>query len=85
VAIVIVLIIPYSVTAVGGTTNVPEVAVSRFFSGGGFSDYVSEFYCSDGTPSDYLFKFKRPAYQEQAVQDYLKALPKGTYAGLFNP
>ena len=30
-----------SVTAVGGTTNVPEVAVTRFFSGGGFSNYVS--------------------------------------------
>ncbi|KAF8239071.1 subtilisin-like protein [Tricholoma matsutake] len=29
---------PY-VTAVGGTANVPEVAVSRFFSGGGFSNY----------------------------------------------
>ena len=30
-----------SVTTVGGTTNVPEVAVTRFFSGGGFSNYVS--------------------------------------------
>ena len=29
-----------SVTAVGGTTHIPEVAVSRFFSGGGFSNYV---------------------------------------------
>jgi hypothetical protein len=29
-----------SVTSVGGTANIPEVAVSRFFSGGGFSDYV---------------------------------------------
>ncbi|KAG5721923.1 hypothetical protein E4T56_gene14935, partial [Termitomyces sp. T112] len=28
---------PY-VTTVGGTTNIPEVAVSRFFSGGGFSN-----------------------------------------------
>ncbi|KAJ2930578.1 hypothetical protein H1R20_g6516, partial [Candolleomyces eurysporus] len=27
------------VTSVGGTQSVPEVAVSRFFSGGGFSDY----------------------------------------------
>ncbi|KAF9450673.1 subtilisin-like protein [Macrolepiota fuliginosa MF-IS2] len=56
------------VTAVGGTTNVPEVAVSRFFSGGGFSDY-----------------FERPAYQDKVVQNYLNALPKGTYEGLFNP
>ena len=29
-----------SVTSVGGTQSIPEVAVSRFFSGGGFSDYV---------------------------------------------
>ncbi|KAF4619781.1 hypothetical protein D9613_004978 [Agrocybe pediades] len=29
---------PY-VTAVGGTAHIPEVAVSRFFSGGGFSNY----------------------------------------------
>jgi tripeptidyl-peptidase-1 len=57
------------VTAVGGTTNInPEVAVSRFFSGGGFSNY-----------------FDRPFYQEEVVEEYLKALPKGTYAGLFNP
>ncbi|KAF9464794.1 subtilisin-like protein [Collybia nuda] len=58
---------PY-VTTVGGTTNIPEVAVSRFFSGGGFSDY-----------------FPRPDYQKKAVGDYLAALPKGTYEGLFNP
>jgi len=56
------------VTSVGGTVNIPEVAVSRFFSGGGFSDY-----------------FKRPPYQERAVHDYLKSLPKGTYKDLFNP
>ncbi|KAG6861868.1 hypothetical protein C0995_011165 [Termitomyces sp. Mi166 len=30
---------PAAVTAVGGTTNIPEVAVSRFFSGGGFSNH----------------------------------------------
>ncbi|KAG6845430.1 hypothetical protein H0H87_009337 [Tephrocybe sp. NHM501043] len=29
---------PY-VTSVGGTVGVPEVAVTRFYSGGGFSDY----------------------------------------------
>ncbi|KAF9478384.1 tripeptidyl peptidase A [Pholiota conissans] len=56
------------VTSVGGTASVPEVAVSRFFSGGGFSDY-----------------FARPLYQEVAVSQYLASLPKGTYAGLFNP
>ena len=33
---------PISVTTVGGTQFInPEVAVSRYFSGGGFSDYVS--------------------------------------------
>ncbi|GLB34136.1 putative tripeptidyl peptidase [Lyophyllum shimeji] len=56
------------VTSVGGTQNVPEIAVSRFFSGGGFSDY-----------------FPRPWYQDKVVEKYLKALPKGTYEGLFNP
>ena len=30
-----------SVTTVGATTSVPEVAVSSFFSSGGFSNYVS--------------------------------------------
>ncbi|PFH49233.1 hypothetical protein AMATHDRAFT_48849 [Amanita thiersii Skay4041] len=30
---------PASVTSVGGTQHFPEVAVTRFFSGGGFSDY----------------------------------------------
>jgi tripeptidyl-peptidase-1 len=56
------------VTAVGGTTHFPEVAVSAFFSGGGFSNY-----------------FSRPSYQDKDVPAYLATLPKGTYAGLFNP
>ncbi|KAF8914258.1 subtilisin-like protein [Gymnopilus junonius] len=57
------------VTAVGGTNHIPETAVSRFFSGGGFSNY-----------------FARPAYQDKVVTEYLaKSLPKGRYAGLFNP
>ncbi|KAF8655338.1 hypothetical protein AX16_003111 [Volvariella volvacea WC 439] len=60
---------PAAVTSVGGTVNVaPEIAVTRFFSGGGFSDY-----------------FPRPAYQDKAVKKFLKTLPKGTYADLFNP
>ncbi|KAF8969345.1 peptidase S8/S53 domain-containing protein [Flammula alnicola] len=46
----------------------PEVAVSRFFSGGGFSNF-----------------FARPSYQDKDVPAYLDTLPKGTYAGLFNP
>lgn len=57
------------VTAVGATTQTaPEVAVSDFFSGGGFSNF-----------------FARPSYQDKDVTNYLKTLPKGTYAGLFNP
>jgi len=33
----------FSVTSVGGTENIqPEVAVSRFYSGGGFSNYVCD-------------------------------------------
>ncbi|KAF9266299.1 tripeptidyl peptidase A [Marasmius fiardii PR-910] len=55
---------PY-VTAVGGTANIPEVAVD--FSGGGFSKY-----------------FAQPTYQTDAVNAYLKKLPRGTYKGLFN-
>ncbi|KAG6910769.1 hypothetical protein DXG01_007656 [Tephrocybe rancida] len=59
---------PASVTSVGGTVHYPEEAVSRFFSGGGFSDY-----------------FPRPWYQEKAAGDYVKALGKETYKGLYNP
>ncbi|KAJ7437142.1 peptidase S8/S53 domain-containing protein [Mycena galericulata] len=54
------------VTAVGGTTFIPETGI--FFSGGGFSNY-----------------FSRPSYQDAAVKGFLDKLPKGTYAGLFNP
>ena len=38
-----------SVTSVGGTQHIPEVAVSRFFPGGGFSDYVGSFLLLDLT------------------------------------
>lgn len=37
---------PLSVTAVGGTSHVPEVAVSSFFSGGGFSNFVRQLFIS---------------------------------------
>ena len=30
-------------------------------------------------------QFPRPLYQELAVSQFLKTLPKGTFAGLFNP
>ncbi|KAH8829183.1 subtilisin-like protein [Flagelloscypha sp. PMI_526] len=58
---------PY-VTNVGATYSYPEVAVSRYYSGGGFSDY-----------------FPIPSYQKDAVEAYVKALPKGLYKGLYNP
>ena len=31
------------------------------------------------------YQFSRPAYQAADVDAYLNALPKGTFAGLFNP
>lgn len=31
------------------------------------------------------FKFPRPKWQAAAVEIFLKSLPNGTYAGLFNP
>jgi len=77
----------HSVTAVGGTTQVPEVAAE--FSGGGFSDLVrSAFFCSwcvTTALTRRCFKFKRPKWQEVAVERFLKSLPNGAYAGLFNP
>lgn len=33
----------------------------------------------------FVIQFKRPPYQERVVREYLQALPKGTYKGLFNP
>ena len=32
-----------------------------------------------------ITQFSRPSYQDADVKAYLKALPKGTFAGLFNP
>lgn len=75
-----------SVTAVGGTIHVPEVAVS--FSGGGFSNtvHLSYQFCVWSLLTSYLMKFSRPAYQDAVVEDFLQnKLPKGRYAGLFNP
>ncbi|KAF9057841.1 tripeptidyl peptidase A [Panaeolus papilionaceus] len=58
------------VTSVGGTNNImPEVAVSRFFSGGGFSNYFKRPDYQHKAVSGYLNKH----------------LAKGTYDGLFNP
>lgn len=71
----------FSVTTVGGTVNIPEVAVG--FSSGGFSDYV----CSISLSCLSLLivlQFSRPKYQEEAVQKFLSKLPNGTYDGLYN-
>jgi hypothetical protein len=75
-----------SVTAVGGTTHIPEVAAE--FSGGGFSDIVRCTFCSGRVTMTLIrkrFEFPRPEWQEAAVGKFLKSLPNGTYAGLFNP
>lgn len=77
-----------SVTAVGATTHIPEVAVSRFFSGGGFSNYVRPrvliYIVLSFADIQPFFQFSRPKFQDEVVTAYLKALPKGTFAGLFN-
>ncbi|KAG5340417.1 hypothetical protein C0989_001657 [Termitomyces sp. Mn162] len=61
---------PASVTTVGGTTNIPEVAVSRFFSGGGFSNYFNRPSYQDSVVKDYLAALPNGTH---------------TYEGLFNP
>jgi hypothetical protein len=51
----------HSVTTVGGTAFIPEVAVSRFFSGGGFSDYVSVDLLLACSPRLWLWLVVRPS------------------------
>lgn len=73
-----------SVTSVGGTTQIKEVAAD--FSGGGFSNYVREWlekqkFCFF---TNFVPQFPRPSYQNRAVGAFLKQLPENTYAGLFN-
>jgi len=76
--------VAHSVTAVGGTVYIPEVAVD--FSGGGFSNYVRLLF----VPCIFAHltgahQFLRPSWQEAAVGKFLASLPKGTYEGYFNP
>ncbi|THH19894.1 hypothetical protein EW146_g1336 [Bondarzewia mesenterica] len=52
---------PY-VTSVGGTQHVPEVAVSRFFSGGGFSDYFDRPSYQNDSVLSYLDKLPSGTY-----------------------
>ncbi|KAF8076737.1 subtilisin-like protein [Lyophyllum atratum] len=51
------------VTVVGGTTSVPEVAVSRFFSGGGFSDYFSRPHYQEAVVNRYLAALPKGTYK----------------------
>lgn len=77
-----------SVTTVGGTQGIPEIAAT--FSGGGFSNYVSlETSCRSSSATTVLtwkkIKFARPSWQNETVQNYLNSLPSGQYQGLYNP
>jgi len=64
------------VTVVGASQGfAPEVAALRTFSDGSR-------YTSGGGFSNY---FTRPSYQDAIIKTYLNTLPKGQYAGLYNP
>ncbi|ETW83671.1 serine protease S53 [Heterobasidion irregulare TC 32-1] len=51
------------VTAVGGTQHFPEVAVSRFFSGGGFSNYFSRPAFQEKAVTGYLSALPKGTYK----------------------
>lgn len=53
---------PY-ITSVGATFQVPEVAVSRFFSGGGFSNYFARPPYQDSAVEGYLAQFPADLYE----------------------
>ncbi|KAF8638577.1 hypothetical protein AX17_002119 [Amanita inopinata Kibby_2008] len=53
---------PASVTSVGGTQHFPEVAVSRFFSGGGFSNYFARPPYQDKAVKQYLARLPNGVY-----------------------
>ncbi|KAG6899603.1 hypothetical protein C0993_008764 [Termitomyces sp. T159_Od127] len=53
---------PY-VTSVGGTVGVPEVAVTRFFSGGGFSDYFERPSYQDDAVNGFLKTLPAGTYE----------------------
>ncbi|KAG6910772.1 hypothetical protein DXG01_007659 [Tephrocybe rancida] len=54
---------PASVTSVGGTVGVPEVAVTRFYSGGGFSDYFERPSYQDKAVKAFLKKLPEGTYE----------------------
>lgn len=88
---VLTVICLFSITSVGATQHVkPEVAVSRFFSGGGFSDYVrcvTTLRAWSGLQLilHAMIQFSRPSYQDDKVGAYMKTISEGAYAGLYNP
>ncbi|RDB20085.1 Tripeptidyl-peptidase sed3 [Hypsizygus marmoreus] len=51
------------VTSVGGTVGVPEVAVSRFFSGGGFSDYFERPWYQEKAVKKHLSTLPKGTYK----------------------
>ncbi|RDB20083.1 Tripeptidyl-peptidase sed3 [Hypsizygus marmoreus] len=51
------------VTSVGGTVGINEVAVSRFYSGGGFSDYFSRPFYQDKVVKDHLATIPKGTYK----------------------
>jgi tripeptidyl-peptidase-1 len=51
------------VTSVGGTAYIPEVAVSRFFSGGGFSDYFKQPSYQEAAVHKYLSSLPTGTYE----------------------
>ncbi|KAG5717556.1 Tripeptidyl-peptidase sed2, partial [Termitomyces sp. T112] len=53
---------PY-VTSVGGTVGIPEVAVTRFFSGGGFSDYFERPSYQDEAVTGFLNTLPEGTYE----------------------
>jgi hypothetical protein len=80
---VFILITFASVTSVGGTTGIHEIAAN--FSGGGFSDYVRAFGLTIYTSASLIsWQFPRPAFQDAAVKKYLAQFPEDLYRGLFN-
>ncbi|KAG6845429.1 hypothetical protein H0H87_009336 [Tephrocybe sp. NHM501043] len=54
---------PY-VTSVGGTVHYPEEAVSRFFSGGGFSDYFHRPWYQEKAAGDYVKALGKETYKD---------------------
>ncbi|KAF8622126.1 hypothetical protein AX15_007258 [Amanita polypyramis BW_CC] len=76
---------PY-VTAVGGTQHFPEVAVSRFFSGGGFSNYFVRPRYQAAAVEKYLSELPTGLYDglyNQSGRAYPDVAAQGDYFRIF--